>query len=161
MAFDFWETPIGRFMRGLPPYPPLLWIPQYIPVNQLTVLEPDPGQVGGVATQPLSQQDYPTKESAQHLATLYGATFVSEEGLFLSGGPDSSPSGAIEYTLNWTDNSTGRTVLYKVHAGTLAYYYKPADGPSAAATLANPDLAVIECRAAINAARMDALRQVR
>lgn len=152
--FNFWDTPLGRQMQGLPPNPPPLWKPVYQPKQSIS--EPD----GSAAppSQPINRQYLLSKESAYYLAAIYAAAVTEQpfEGSLIS-----TPGYAIEYILNWTDTSTGKPVPYSMNAGMLAWYYCPADGISSPGAVRNPDIVVAECTAAINAARLDALRQVR
>lgn len=156
MAFDFWETPLGRQMRGLPPAPPPLWKPSYL-AGTISGVDNN----GNAVSWPVSSQYLVTPGTAYHLAEIYGAT-VTTKPWDSSGGPVFS--AAIEYILNWTDR-----VAYSMNAGMLAYYYCPAvdendsskPGQPSPGALANPDIVIAQCQAAINAARMDALRQVR
>ena len=153
MAFDFWNTALGRLLRGLPATPPALWMPTYQPAVNLWVSEPN--NSGGVARQPLNQQDFVTSETAYYLANVYGAFVTSQAPL--GPGPDSTPAGLVEYWLDWTASG----VPYKLNAGALAVYYCPAGGTPPPAAVDNPDVAVANCRSAIAAARSDALGLVR
>jgi hypothetical protein len=154
MPFDFWETPEGRDLRGLPRLTPPLWKPVY----QAPQVVMEPGAGGTVQSQPISAQYLLSLASAYYLATIYGAT-VSEK-TFVDPGP--AVSSAVEYWLNWTDYSNpNKPVPFDLNAGALAYYYCPAGGTPAEGAVSNPTIAVIECMAAINAARLDALRLVR
>jgi len=136
--------------------PPVLWRPSYLPLDQLVVWEAN--NTGGQASQPLNQQDWVTRDSAVYLAGLFGAIVTEQpfEGSVVSG-----PGAPVQYVLNFSESFNSQPVAFKIHAGTLAYYFQPAGQEPAAATLENPDLAMVECHAVIGAARADALRAVR
>lgn len=153
-----WPTWLKELFGWTPPAP--LYQPTYQPAQFVT----EPGAGGSVGKQILNAQYFVTKDTAQTLATLYGATVKAEpyEGAV---GPDKST--ATEYHLVFADG-------LDVNAGELAFYYKPCgpnanpngtdptlpagspnSGVSSPATVDNPDLAVTECNAVLANARLD------
>ncbi len=155
--FNFWDTPEGRQMMGLPPVPPPLYKPSYQPAAGLTVSDP-------TGTNPLNQQYFVTQKTANYLAVMFGAT-VTTQAPGGAGGPVTVPDGLAEYWLNWTDTSdTFNPVAYKLNAGALAYYFCPANGPDGTgvgvpnqATVSNPDIAVQLCNERITEAHLAAM----
>ncbi len=151
--FNFWDTPEGREMLGLPPIAPPLFKPSYQPADGLTITD-------GIGTHPLNQQYFVTAKTAAYLAVMFGAT-VSTQAPRGAGGPNAVPEGLVEYWLNWFDGETA----YKMNAGALAFYFCPANGPDgtgvgtpAPAIVANPDIAVQLCNQRIKEAHLAAMQ---
>ena len=142
---NFWDTPLGRQMMGLPPEPPPLYRPTYQPLSGLQISEP-----GG--SQTLNQQYFVTLETANYLAVMFQATVTTQPPGGV-GGPVTAPANLVEYWLNWVDlNNPASPVPYKMNGGVLAYYFCPAADPTTGqpgvpnpATVANPDIATQLC----------------
>ena len=104
--FNFWSTPEGLAMQGLPPIPPPLWVPVY----QATQYVIEAGAT--TQEQPINPQYLLSTASAGYLAVLYGATLTQVP--FLAGSGGGIGSSAIENVLNWVGVSpnTQKQITY-------------------------------------------------
>ena len=104
--FNFWSTPEGLAMQGLPPTPPPLWVPVY----QATQYVIEAGAT--TQEQPINPQYLLSTASAGYLAVLYGATLTQVP--FLAGSGGGIGSSAIENVLNWVGVSpnTQKQITY-------------------------------------------------